>query len=375
MSIAWLNTTAFIGFALVALPIAIHLLVRQQTRVVAFPSLRFLSQTALAAFRRRAIQDALLLACRIAIVSLAVLALAGPIVQTASRTAGQANRVSRAVVPLEGTAQTVEHSEGAFRSATFARENIADALTDAVRWLDDQPPSAREIVVTGTFRRGQIEQSDLLGVPRDIGLRLVQAPPAQAANSATLSTLMRSNGRLIRVDHVMQLGADSTRVSSGITVQIPEDRIRVIAAAKDQTLANAALDAALRAGLRWTTADRRLMVIWEGAEDAARPSSGIEIVRMAVPTPPETAATAIWNAIDQSTPRETVEPVTLSRNELELWSRKPGPPSPSAVPADEGDRRWLWAAALALLALEQLLIRERAVAQSAGSAPAEVRVA
>ena len=373
MSIAWVNTTAFIGLALVALPIAIHLLVRQQTRVVAFPSLRFLSQTALAAFRRRAIQDALLLACRVAIVSLAVLALAGPIVQTASRTAGQANRVSRAVVPLEGTAQAVDHSEGAFRSATFARTNIADALTDAVRWLDDQPPSAREIVVTGTFRRGQVEQSDLLVVSQDIGLQFVPASPAQAANSATLATLMRSNGRLVRVDSVMQLGADSTRVSSGTTVQIPEDRIRVIAAAKDQVLADAALDAALNAGIRWTTADRRVVVIWEGAEDAAPLSPGIEIVRMAVPSPPETAATAIWNAIDRSTPRETMEPVTLSRNELESWSRKPGPPSPSAVPADEGDRRWLWAGALILLAAEHWLRRERA--RLARHAPQEQQVA
>jgi hypothetical protein len=373
MSIAWVNSAAFIGLALIALPIAIHLLVRQQTRVVAFPSLRFLSQTALAAFRRRAIQDALLLACRVAVVALAVLALAGPIVQTASRAADQANRVSRAIVRLEPTAQAADLMQGTFRSATFARANIADALADAVRWLDRQPPSAWEIVVTGTFRRGGIEQSDLLIVPRDVGVRFVPSPPAQAANSATLATLMRSNGRLIRIDRVMQLGADSTRVSSANAVQIPEDRIRVMAATRDQTLADAALDAALSAGVRWTTTDRRVVVIWEGAEDTPQPSSGVEIVRMAVPTPAETAATAIWNAVDHSTPRETVEPVTISLAELETWSRKPGPPASSAVPADEGDRRWLWAAVLVLLAAEQWLRRERT--RSIRQAPQEQQVA
>ena len=61
MSITWINPVALAGFALMALPIAIHLLVRQQTRSLPYPSLRFLRETALAAFRRRAIQDAALL--------------------------------------------------------------------------------------------------------------------------------------------------------------------------------------------------------------------------------------------------------------------------------------------------------------------------
>jgi hypothetical protein len=360
MSLAWINTTAFIGLALVALPIAIHLLVRQQTRVVEFPSLRFLSQTALAAFRRRAIQDAPLLACRVAIVSLAVLALAGPIVQTASRTAGHANRVSRAIVPLEVASESADLTDGTFRSAAFIRASIADALTDAVRWLDRQPPSSREIVITGTFRRGHIEQSDLLVIPHDIGIQFVPTPPPAATKAATLATLMRRDGRLIRVDHDVQLDADSTRVSAGAPIQIPDDRIRVIAAAKDQTLAEAALDAALDVGLPWTVAERRVVVIWEGAEPAPQPSPGIEIIRMAVPAPAETAATAMWTAVDDATRSEIAEPVTISRAELELWSRKPGPPSSSAVPADEGDRRWLWAAALVLLAAERWLRRERA---------------
>ena len=38
MSIVWTNAAAFAWMAAIALPIAIHLLVRQQTRVLAFPS-------------------------------------------------------------------------------------------------------------------------------------------------------------------------------------------------------------------------------------------------------------------------------------------------------------------------------------------------
>jgi hypothetical protein len=71
MSIAWIAPAALLGLAAIALPIAIHLLVRQHARTLAYPSLRFLRETQLAAFRRRTIQDAALLFCRVAIIALA----------------------------------------------------------------------------------------------------------------------------------------------------------------------------------------------------------------------------------------------------------------------------------------------------------------
>ncbi len=113
MSIAWMAPAALLGLALIALPIAIHLLVRQHARTLAFPSLRFLRETQLAAFRRRRIEDAALLACRAAIIALAAVALAGPVLQTAARTAGYAGRTSRAVVALDGAGDNLPR-----RSAT-----------------------------------------------------------------------------------------------------------------------------------------------------------------------------------------------------------------------------------------------------------------
>ena len=41
---------------LVVLPIAVHLLVRQHSRTQLYPSLRFLRETQLAAFRRRKVE-------------------------------------------------------------------------------------------------------------------------------------------------------------------------------------------------------------------------------------------------------------------------------------------------------------------------------
>ncbi len=371
MSITWVTSAAFAGFAFVALPIAIHLLVRQQTRVVAFPSLRFLSATAQAAFRRRAIQDTLLLVCRVAILAVAVLALAGPIVHTASRTRSYANRLSRAIVLLEAPREGDDSlAQGAFRSATFQRANTVDALMDAVRWLDAQTPSAREVVIAGGVRRGNIEPSDLLVVPKAIGVRFVPSTLDAAPNPTTIATLTRRDGRIIRLEHQVQLDADATRVSTENAVEVPAgskdpapraplEHIRVIAATEDQPLADAALHAALDAGIRWTTTDRRVIVVWEGAGNAPPPTPGIEVIRMPVPAPPGTAATAMWNALDRATPRQVIEPVTITPETLESWSRPPGSPSSTAVPADEGDRRWLWAAALVLLAAEHWLRRDR----------------
>jgi hypothetical protein len=382
MSITWINPVALVAFALIALPIAIHLLVRQQTRSLPYPSLRFLRETALAAFRRRAIQDAALLACRIAIVAAAVIALAGPVLHTAARTAGYANRLSRAIVAIDSNGSP-ERSEAVFRAATFNRIAIADAIGDGLRWLDAQPPSARETVFRGSFRRGSIDASDLALVPREVGIRFVSDTASTAPNQFTASLLTRRDGTLVRVDQLVQLNTDATRMTDGAAVPVPEDRLRVIAAPADQLLAEAALRAAVDEGVPWTADDRRLLLVWDGADAAATAVQSVDVVRMAVPNPSSLSARATWDAIDRATPRVFVEPVLIPSEQLQSWSRPPGAPSPSAMPGDESDRRWFWAAALALLGVEYVLRREkaspstplRASVRSKAAVDAEARVA
>jgi hypothetical protein len=348
---------------LIAIPIAIHLLVRQQTRSVAYPSLRFVRETALAAFRRRAIQDAVLLMCRIAIVASAVIALAAPVFQTSWRSEAYARRTSRAIVMLDTSAHepALEQRRDTYRSETFRRPIIADAINDAVRWLDGQPPSAREVVFVGSFHRGQVEHSDLIPIPESIGVRFQHARAPQAPRQLVMPVLMRSNGKLLRINQAVELDADATRVSTGAAAGVDDDRLRIIAAAKDQPLADAALRAALRAGVRWTMEDVRVVIVWEGAEGVPPSSSAVQRVRMPVPEPASSSATAIWNALDAAMPRVAVEPVPIPAERLTQWSRPAGPPAPGAAPQDEGDRRWLWMLALTLLGIEYLLRRDRAL--------------
>lgn len=369
MSITWLNAAALWGLTLIAIPIAIHLLVRQQTRVVKYPSLRFVRETALAAFRRRTIQDALLLACRIAAVAAAALALAGPVIHTAARTARYADRVSIAIVRLDDTAVDRAIATNAFRSRTFQRSSVADSLNDAIRWLDAQPPSSRQIVITGAFRKGQIAQSDLHAVPVGVGVRFANGARPPAIDRFTLTTLARRDGRTVFEKRNVRVASDTTEVTGLETTPAPEGLIRIVSPAADEALANAALDAALGAGLRWPNPNRRIVVVWG---TSAVVDGDAEILRMPVPAPPATAATAVWRLVDAATPREAIEPLEISRAELDAWSRPASGIAPHAHPGDEGDRRWLWAMALAFLAIEQLLRRNR---DNVTASSAEARVA
>lgn len=380
MSMFWLAPAALFGLLLVAVPIAIHLLVRQQSRRVEYPSLRFVQPSALAAFRRRTIQDALLLACRAAVVVAAALALAGPVWQTASRTAAHGSRVARAVILVPGPSSDVtEPAAGnAFASRTFTRARLTDAIGDALQWLGEQPPSSREIVFAGTPRRGSLSAGDMRAIPATTGIRFTAVTTAAAPRDVVLPVLRSTTGGLAIEQQLVHLSDAQTRVATGVSAPAPSGLVRVIAAPADQAFADAALRAVLAAGLRWSRPDQRVLVVWPGADEAAvRQQSGdASLIRMDRPAMASTAASVMAAAIEGVTaaPMDSLEPVRIGDEQLQSWSRSSGGVPPGTPPADEGDRRWLWALVLVLLALEHFL--RRAVARIAEIEPSvEARVA
>lgn len=82
----FLSPLALVGLALIALPVAIHLLVRQRATRMDYPSLKFLRETPSFRFRPRHIQQPLLLALRIAAIALLVLGLSRPLITFGTRT-------------------------------------------------------------------------------------------------------------------------------------------------------------------------------------------------------------------------------------------------------------------------------------------------
>ena len=199
MSIAWLAPAALLGLALVALPIAIHLLVRQHARMLAFPSLRFLRETQLAAFRRRTIQDAALLACRVAI-RRGWRSSRSPDQCCRRRRARQAMRAasSRAVVTLMQTRQPGRGGHvptGSFASTTFTRASHRRCIGDAMRWLEQQPPLSREIVVLGRLRRGESLRAIWRRFRQGIGIRFVRSGRDGERRDTEMPVLTRSERR------------------------------------------------------------------------------------------------------------------------------------------------------------------------------------
>ena len=388
MSLLWLAPAALAGLVLVAVPIAIHLLARQQGRRLEYPSLRFLRQSQLAAFRRRAIQDGLLLICRAAIISMAVLALAGPVMRTASRTAAYANRLVRAVIVLPGADVTeARRAAGdAFVSQVFERSDVADAIADAQRWLGEQPPAAREVVFIGGLRRGDLARGQLEALPATTGIRFVAVTTASASRDLTFPVLLAGrslgeggamrDGALVVLDRRVRLDDDQTTVSEGVMRAAAADSVRILAAPADQPLADAALRAAIGAGVSWPDPSRRMVIAWAGADESTLPRMlpGATVVRMDRPLPPSSAASAVAAAITRLTVTDAnrPEPVRIGDADLTAWSRPPGAPPAEAPPADEGDRRWLWALALALLAIEHGL-RRSTPARPAAQPAAEAR--
>jgi hypothetical protein len=362
MSISWIAPAALAGIAFIVLPIAVHLLVRQPVRQWPFPSLRFLQETQLAAFRRRSIRDAALLCCRIAIIALAAVALAGPVLRTDPRTAAFASRTSRAIVVLESADDAIvaRVAQGAWKSATFRRADVRDAFADAIRWLNQQPPSAREIVVTGRLRRGSVDDGEVAQIPSDIGVAF-EPIAFDSSMRAQLSILTRHGGHLGRIDRPVTFTADATAVVDGGFTPVADDLITINAAASDRELANAGLRAALNAGMAWSDFATPVVIVWEGGVVPSR--AGARVVRMPAPQQKASAADAVMAALLEDASRPQLpEPLPISEEQLRAWTRSPGPVAPDAPLSDEGDRRWVWGAVLFALALEWWLRRPHATA-------------
>jgi hypothetical protein len=403
MQLIWLAPAAALGLIALAVPVLIHLLTNQQRRHVAFPSLRFLRPTRLAAIRRRSLQNWLLLTVRVLVIAAVVGALAGPVMVSSTREEEWQRRVARAVVVAPGgsAATEIDALIEAERGDAFVSEvfrpamRLADGLRDAAVWLQKQPPAAREVVVLGDLKIGAIGAADLDLVPSNSGLRFLPVPARQTSGAIDLpfqegTTAWRARTTL----HDTATSVAYARTGPAAIV------LSVRAAPEEQALADAALHALLARGVEVDRmATRRARVLFEGAstEDlrvtkppesawmrevlAALPdmrggASGDTLVvqiprRAADPDAArllQRAARAIF--ADDHT---SLEPLSIPAVTLAEWSRPSGAIEPGR-PSDEGDRRWLWAAALVLLGVENVIRRRRSVTDEA-AAVAEAHVA
>jgi hypothetical protein len=268
--VIWLNPAALFALAVVAAPIVIHILVQRRAEQFAFPTLRFLRPTRLAAIRRHVLEDVLLLAVRAAILAAAVAALAGPLVVTSARRQLWQQRIVRATVVDLSTPEAARASPASdrpFRSQTFAAPSLADGISRAVAWLETMPPARRELMVVSPFAIGSITAAHLARVPADVGIRLERSGTLPPARTIPFGRLLTSGGTLDR-DVTLAGAATVVRdLSPSPGASQSSFPIEIVTTPAGRPAAAAAIAAVLALRVWMAAPDRRgrLMVLDAGA--------------------------------------------------------------------------------------------------------------
>jgi hypothetical protein len=282
----WRNPLAWIGLGTLLVPIAIHLLVRQQAEPLLFPSLRFLQTSRLAAVRRRAISDWLLLALRLLALALAVAALADPFFISDSRRAAWSSRTARAIIVdtsasvdrTAAIAAATREQASAFQATQFEATDVSEGIARAGDWLRTAPPAAREIAIVSDFQRGSVTAATLRALPAFVGVRFVRVgTPIDRRSVDGRTASMRTATSVGARTPTVTILPDRTEVQwhaderAGAT-DADALGLRLRTTPDDRAAARAALDAVLAEGIPIARPANRRVVVAIG--DAARAMTG-----------------------------------------------------------------------------------------------------
>lgn len=401
-SIFWLSPLAWLGLTAIAVPIVVHLLAHRRAQRVAFPTLRFLQPTRLAAIRRRALEDVALLAVRSAIVVAGVAAFAGPLLVTSAR---QAQWNQRLVTETVGSSPL---SEGIHR---------------AVARLESAPPARRELMIAAPLTIGSLTAGDLALVPPHVGIRFtrtgnlpatraIEAPPLLAPSGVVQRTVVlagsytsvREQGGNARVPWPVDVAApprlkptvDAAMAAvMSLRLRVPPIDHRATLVLVDPSTANVlagaapirapwmadavariASDADLRAeadrvpeglgesrfmGAPWMV----IAAARDGRPIASASAAGDRLIVAGVSRDGDLIVPTLLRAIAANLAPQVspggAEIIPITDSQLRAWTREPGsPPPPRPETVERDDRRWLWGAVLLLLAIETWMRRPRA---------------
>ena len=293
----WLTPAALFAFAAVAAPILIHILVQRRAERFSFPTLRFIAPTRLAAVRRHLLEDAALLAVRMATFAAAVAALAGPLLVTAARHRVWDQRIVRATVVVSDVArafQARDHGPGTvapYLEKTFDAPSLTDGIRRAVAWLDAVPPARRELVVVSPLAIGSLTAADLALLPATVGIRFERSgalPPARSVDGVSILTAAGVVRQRVTLSGPQTIVRD-TRIDEQASWPID-----VRAAPASQPAIDAAIAAVRAERVRLPPADRRARLVVLDVARASPPS--------VAQAPPPSVAQGLSPAIDDAAP-------------------------------------------------------------------------
>jgi len=379
------------AWALVALtvPVLIHTLVRRRAAPTPFPTLRFIPHTRLASIERRALEDVVLLAIRLAILAAAVAAIAAPFVITKSRRAmwdGMTIRAEVVVfVPARGDADK-----------SFAAETVSQGIEQALDWLDVQPPGRRLLTVRSAFPVGSVSASDVAAVPAHIGLRFERAGALPATNQFPAPPVLAHDvrGSVVRIERETMLAGDRTSVRDTETSDADNTPVEIVAPAMRRLSASEILKSVLANRVPAPASGRTARIELIDSLAAARqtpvenvssawmadavatiwrdmtPRNGLPLgfvfgadgTRLIIRVD-SSIADAVLTRLVRSTldaispiaeqPHEEILPIPDAQ--LKAWSREPGPAAIPSAGRRPTDGRWFWLLALVLLGVEALV--------------------
>jgi hypothetical protein len=191
---AFVNLSLLAGVALVAVPIVLHLIMRQRPKQLVFPALRFIQQRRIANQRRLQLRHWLLLALRCAAIGLFALALARPSVASAALSAWTAAGFLAAVAAAAGVLAIASFVRSLPKAlfvgfAAVAAMLLAASLFVAGRALagrspvlgDQEAPVAAAIVIdTSPRMQYRHENKTRLAAAQEMALWLIRQLPADS---------------------------------------------------------------------------------------------------------------------------------------------------------------------------------------------------
>src|SRR5437764_10255570 len=129
MDISLMNAGLAAGAALAALPVILHLFMRQTPKHVVFPALRLIRERQKRSKKRLRVKNWLLLLARMALFALMALALARPSVHRQTSSAGE--NVDAAIALVVDTSLSMEYTERGKNRLEEAKLRAADILKKA----------------------------------------------------------------------------------------------------------------------------------------------------------------------------------------------------------------------------------------------------
>jgi len=309
----------------------------------------------------------------------------------------------------------------AFQTA-LETSDLREGIARAMAWLETSPPARRELVVVAPFALGSLTRADLAGVPPDVGVRLVRSEQLPASRSFAAPPVIDadvSSFSVRRRDRTIELAGASTSLREAVPVAASAP-IEIVASPEVKRAAGATLTAVLSQRVPAPVPGRSARVAFESsaaalprsaeplalrtpqgelapwiADAIASLTSGGEALSgaaadgntLVVTTslPPSDLRTALLfrsifaamaddaspngpsigrsaKASAERGPRSSaaLEVLAIPDADLHAWERPSAAVrSPRFETVERDDRRWWWAAVLALLAIEGWARRSR----------------